>query len=492
MNLQDISNIYQKNLITFFNDEKVIELIYKEQFGSKNYDENREYYLKKYKDIINNTVFIPYITLEHLDNFLINKQKNYAKNFLESHSNEKKNFFKKLYSSNKDIIKKNSLFMLDDLKKLFPNLNKNQYSKMLKNYLNIDKTSLKQLIPNLTEDNYLNISKHCSKKNNNFIDLYDLKLLLPNLTEDQYSKILNYSSNMATQYLTNELFKDTKGFFTKSKKLKTEKILKEMFENYRKKTNEEISTETSNINLEAQLLYGSKYIESAFSKELNLSKRLNAEKKDIIKKYSSFMLDDLKELFPSLTKDEYSKILKHCSNKSFDQNAKFIKEGFFTRFKKSKVEKIIEKYIKLTDEKVLMETSSYFKHVSDTPNGKYFTSIIDEISENKQVAIPKIGKDSDRNIRYIFLPILQYDSMEDYLKSAVHEVMHISKEIIHKNKYISGLYENIISQNRNESKFIENDSDFQNFIQSIKWSKKLKKCEINIPYKQKSYHIRYR
>ena len=82
MNLQDISNIYQKNLITFFNDEKVIELIYKEQFGSKNYDENREYYLKKYKDIINNTVFIPYITLEHLDNFLINKQKNYAKNFM--------------------------------------------------------------------------------------------------------------------------------------------------------------------------------------------------------------------------------------------------------------------------------------------------------------------------------------------------------------------------------------------------------------------------
>ena len=308
MNLGDISNIYQENLNSFFRNEKVIELIYKEQFGSEKYSENKKNYHENFKNIIDNTLFVPYIRLEDLD------------------------------------------------------------------------------------------------------------------------KILS--------------------------------------------------------------IYGNEYAKANFAKELNLSIRLNAEKNNIVKKYSSFMLEDLKQLFPNKTEDEYSKILKDCSNKNFDENAEFIEnelfkdtKGIFTKFKKAKVEKIVEKYRKITADKIAMETSSFYKHLSDVPEGKYYTDILERMSSGGQFVAQQIGKNTDKNIRYIFLPVLKYHSKEEYLKNALHEVMHISKEQISKKHYKSGFFVRNLQKN---SKLDAKNKFFNELWQTLKWSKIAKKN--NLPSQHKLYN----
>ena len=315
MDLSNISNIYKENLENFFKNEKIIEIIYKEQYGEKNYNNNKEKYQKDFREIMNNTVFIPYITIDHFEDFIAS-------------------------------------------------------------------------------------------------------------TRQQF---------------------------------------------------------------------GDEYIEQNYNKELSLLKKLQNEKKNIIKNYSSFLLDDLKHFYPKLTQNEYNEILKKCSNVSFDNNATFIqnllpknKKGLFHKSKKAKIEKCINKYKKLTEDKVLIETSSYFKHTLDTPNGKYYTSIMDMMSKGGQWVIQKIGKDSNKNIRYIFLPVLTYKNEEEYLKNAVHEVMHISKEKFYKNKYVSGLLERAIPKNPNKSVLNKNDNFFTNIVQSIKWLKFSKKN--NLPQDKELYN----
>lgn len=432
MNLADISNIYQENLNSFFRNKKVIELIYKEQFGSDNYQENADLYQKKYNDIMDNTVFVPYITLQDLDNFLINSQMNYID---KANPNKKAHLLQQILQKKQNIIKEYSSLLLDDLKTLFPNL---------------------------TEDEYSNILKHCSNK--------------------------SFGEN--SKFIEDALFTNKKGLFIKFKKSKVEKIIK----NYEKNANKKISVETEKCFRNYRQLYGSNYLESHFSKELNLSKKLNAEKKDIIKKYSSFMLDDLKELFPSLTNNEYSKILKHCSNTTFDENAKFIedelfknKKGLFTKLKKNKVEKIIKKYKKLADEKVLMETSSFYKHLSDVPKGKYYTDILEGISSGGQFVSAKIGKKTEKNIRYIFLPVFNYKTKEEYLKNALHEVMHISKEQLSTKHYKSGFIVRTLPNNPLASDLTVNKYPFASLGQTIRWSKIAKKN--NIPKHSGLYKI---
>lgn len=316
MNLGDISNIYQENLNSFFRNEKVIELIYKEQFGSEKYDENKELYHENFKNIIDNTLFVPYIRLEDLD-----------------------------------------------------------------------------------------------------------------------------------------------------------RILKQL-----------------------RLSNGDNYVKTNFAKELNLSIRLNAEKNNIVKKYSSFMLEDMKQLFPNKTEDEYSKILKHCSNKNFDENAEFIEnelfkdtKGIFTKFKKAKVEKIVEKYRKLTADKIAMETSSFYKHLSDVPEGKNYTDILEGMSSGGQFVVQKIGKNTDKNIRYIFLPVLKYHSKEEYLKNALHEVMHISKEQISNRHYKSGFLNRDIPKSPNSSTLTIKSYFFNNLWQTLRWSKIAKKN--NLPSQNELYKV---
>ena len=158
MNLGDISNIYQENLNSFFRNEKVIELIYKEQFGSEKYDENKELYHENFENIIDNTLFVPYIRLEDLDKILSIYGNEYAKaNFAKE-----LNLSIRLNAEKNNIVKKYSSFMLEDLKQLFPNKTEDEYSKILKD---------------------------CSNK--------------------------NFDEN--AEFIENELFKDTKGIFTKMK-----------------------------------------------------------------------------------------------------------------------------------------------------------------------------------------------------------------------------------------------------------------------------------
>ena len=361
MDLGDISNIYKENLNSFFRNEEVIDLIYTEQFGSDNYnDETKKDYLEKYNSIIDNTLFIPYITLDDLDNMLIQQRE----------------------------------------------------------------------------------------------------------------------------------------------------------------------------------LYGDNYIKDNLGKELNLSKKLHAEKKEIIKRYSFFMLDDLEQLFPKLSMAEYSRLLNNCSNNSFEENANFIKDELlkdknklFTKFKKTKVEKIIEKYKKLSDKKILMETSSFYKHLSDIPDGKYSTDILQIISEGGQDAIRIITKQTnknedenadkdkakdkdtgidihidtntdtdtnktkDKNIRFVFLPVFKYHDETEYLMHGLHEFMHICKELILNNKYYqSGFFINKLSKKINDSRIvtmlINLINRFLDGWQNFKWSRKAKKN--GLTHKEKKYNSNQR
>lgn len=487
MNLGDISNIYKENLESFFSNEKVIELIYKEQFGSENYEKNKEEYHKKFNQIMDNTVFMPYITLNDLDDLLLNTQKSIFGLYLKTEAGKakKEKLEQKINSNKTDIIKEQSSSMLDDLKLLFPDLTEEQYSNIFQycsNVNSIELNDLEQLLPDLAEDHnqYFKLLDHSSDTNS--IELYDLKQLLPDLTENQYSQILNHCSDKLTKSIIDESLKNKNRFFSKFRKSDAKKNVEKIVEDHLKN----ILETRERIYSEEQLLYTSKYMESNFGKELNLSKRLNAEKKDIIKKYSSFMLDDLKPLFPDLTEDEYSKILKKCSNKSFDENADFIKNALFkdknSLFKKSKVETIIEKYQEITDEKVLMETSSFYKHLADVPEGKYYTDILESISSEGQSVTQSIGKNTDKNIRYIFLPVFKYNSKEDYLKNALHEVMHISKEQLSNKHYTSGFLERDLSRNPNASTLAIKYNVFTNLLQTLKWSRIAKKIRFTKPF----------
>ena len=248
-----------------------------------------------------------------------------------------------------------------------------------------------------------------------------------------------------------------------------------------------------NMLIQQRKLYGDNYFKNKFSKELRLSKKLHLEKKEIIKRYSSFMLDDLKQLFPKLSMDECSKLLKVCSNNSFIENASFIenellkdKNKLFTKFKKNKVKKIIKKYIKLSDEKILMETSSFYKHFSDMPMGKYSTDILNFLSNRDQRVEQRIGKQTDKNMRYIFFPIFKYPNKTEYLKTVLHEVMHISKEQILNNKYYkSGFKVSNLAKNPNDSVLTINHNRFIDFWQKLKWSQKAKKN--NFTFNSKPY-----
>ena len=75
---------------------------------------------------------------------------------------------------------------------------------------------------------------------------------------------------------------------------------------------------------------------------------------------------------------------------------------------------------------------------------------------------------------------------EEYLKIAIHEVMHISKEKISKNKYRSGLFERDISANKSGILTVS-DNLLSNFIQNLRWHSLTK--DIDLPKENKIYHL---
>lgn len=309
MDFKYIVNQYKNNLATIFSNEQVIESIYKEQYGEKTYLENKEEYNNRYKEIMSKTMFVPYITLEHLQNLV------------------------------KDIRYK----------------------------------------------------------------------------------------------------------------------------------------------------YGEKYLLENF-KELNiLSRNLTNKKNIIIKDYTERLLQDIKSKMPKIK--GIDNILKDCTNEEPQLNEQIIqlainKNNKLSKLQENKLRKIMQTYQKDVKEKILIETSSYFIHKSEITNDQYYTSILDGMLSNGQFVTQAIGKDSSKNFRYVFLPVLQYRTEQEYLKNAFHEVMHISKEHISNKKYVTGLFERIISSKGGN--LLGKDNPINNILSQTLW--KIYKNKANIKVIEEPYH----
>ena len=314
MDLKEISKKYQENLIQFFNNDQVIDIIYEEQYG-KHYAENKEKCKEEYKHLLNSTIFVPYITIEHLQNYIDSYKMIYGEDYVKC---------------------------------------------------------------TLKDENDL-LSKLCAKREQ-IIDSY-------------------YSN----------LFQDLRV----------------------------INSKLNNVDLSQALYY----------EENNHKKRLTN---------------------PDLINSNLENILNN-SQKTFNP------------FKNKKIKQLLAKYPKDIKEKLLMETSTYFMHRADMIEKADSVPLIQYFEGSQTLIDRTLLKDSQKNCRYIYLPILGYCTKQDYLKDAVHEVMHVSKEKISGLEYKSGLMR---TQTENKNPII-------NFIQSLRW-KKLKsdlyKSEsIEFPHETEKY-----
>ena len=314
MNLKDISEKYQENLVSFFNNDKVIDFIYKEQYGEKNYEENKEICRKEYKNIIDNTVFVPYITLQHLEDFIKSAENKHGQKYVEKNLNSEYNLLRRLYVKRDSIIKENFSVLYDELRQLNPKLN------------GVDLTK------SMYED------------------------------EQQKNPLNNVDS--------------------------------------------------------------------------------------IVKKLESILNENKQPLHP---------------------------------FKSKKVSQLVAKFQMDIKDKILIETSSYFKHKTDVSKNENYVPVIENLTKGGQRVEEHIEENSEKNCRYIYLPVLKYKSKQDYLKDAVHEVMHISKEKIAGTKYRSGLLNSLTVK----------EHPIKSFIQSLRWAK-LKKDfskikNINFPNESEKY-----
>lgn len=280
MNLEDISEIYQKNLIEFFSNEKVMDIICEEQYGFEEYELHKEEYEKRYMDVLKNTVFVPYTTLEGLETFLVYREAT--------------------------------------------------------------------------------------------ADLYDEK--------------------------------------------------------------------------------------TAYEEEHRLCRRLTTKKKEIVRKYTKELIEEIKKIDKNFEIDETG-----LSDINYEGNLKMIEE------KTPRGSKVIEMYRRIIQGKLIIETTSFFKHLRDIPRNKYYTSTMDNLTEKKSFVVQKIGKKTEKNCRYIYLPILSYSNKNEYLITAVHEFMHISKEQIKSNSYQMGFLQMEISSNGKISDLYAEDAMEAKFIKFVEW-----------------------
>ena len=176
MNLQDISSLYEENLINFFNNEKIIELIYKEQYGDKEFNAHKDKYINEYTNIMNNTIFIPYITLEHLENFILSTQQKYGENYIKENYNQELSLLKRLNNTKHNIIKNYSNNLISEINDISPILQDKKLGKKLQSYSFTDVNETIEFIKSL-------INENINKTNSN--------TLLFNIKNKQIKKCLN-------------------------------------------------------------------------------------------------------------------------------------------------------------------------------------------------------------------------------------------------------------------------------------------------------------
>lgn len=306
MELEDISKKYKENIENFLKNKEVIEQIYKEQYGEEEYNKNKDMYNEQYKEIIENTVVIPYITLEHLENVLVSIGKTYGKEYVEENYKNEVNLARKLIIKKDEIVK--------------------EYTKQL------------------------------------LVDLQNKKI-----------KIINFK--------------------------------------------------------------------------------------------------ELEEKLGNNVTENIQNIKQHTKENII---------GIIGKYKERKLDKLLNIYEEDVKNKVLIETSTFFKHMRDIPKNKFSVDLVKIILGNESGAPARIGKEKNKNCRYIYIPILKYCSKEEYLKDVIHEAMHISKEKILGKKHRRGLNELKILRNTNGQMYVPFSL---NLINSLKY-KKIQK-QFGLPKKRR-------
>lgn len=482
MDLDSISNEYKKNLDNFFNNEEVIRLIYEEQYGTDYYKNNANECKKKFKEIMENTVFVPYITMDHLDKFLILARDSFGRKYLSQNYRKELEFLDKNSEKIKKLEKNSSVLSKEEIAFL-------DHAKKLESYLISIRNKIGNEYINQNYKDELSLLRNLQGTKKNIVKKYtaymldELKKSYPQLNKDEFNKILKKCPNLnieSNAIIIRKLLKDSisannqTNILKKSKQDKIDKCIKK----YQKLVKDKILMEPG-------------------------------KGKIIIKEYSSYMLDELKDFYPELQQSEYDKVLKKCSNLSFKENASLIQEflqnsvipknnknGLFKKLKENKInnktEKIldecIKKYTKLANDKILMETSTYFKHTSDVSKDKYYTSMLEGMNKDYSTVFQQIGRDSNKNVRYIFLPVLKYNNLTNYLTRVTHEVMHISKESIQKDKYKTGLLTMSIDKNHRASRLTH--IPFPHRLKYQKWSHFAKKHNLPVSKQKVSFLTR--
>lgn len=215
---------------------------------------------------------------------------------------------------------------------------------------------------------------------------------------------------------------------------------------------------------------GDYFLDKFFSEEINLYRKLKSKKSSIIQEYTKRAIESITEIIPDfeiaeceLSKDDYKEnvntIKDYINLYREDVSDSVIKKAY----------KLIDTYVESVKGKILIETSSYYKHRRDLPDEKYCAHLYENMLEKECSVQQSIGKNGDKNFRYIYIPVMSYLSKEDFLTVALHEVMHISKEKIYGDKYQSGLFIRTVSPNEMKGSLNAEYDVLESIVQSARW-----------------------
>lgn len=121
MELGDIAKKYSENLKAFFANSRVIDIIGEEQYGKESYQGQKAECTQRYNDIMTNTVFIPYITLEHLEKFIVFIKLKYGKEEAETKFPKEIKLLNILTNVKQGIVLDYTTRLIEEVKSILPN-----------------------------------------------------------------------------------------------------------------------------------------------------------------------------------------------------------------------------------------------------------------------------------------------------------------------------------------------------------------------------------